>query len=181
MSKDLKHRVPAFRKKRSPSANARLGVRLFGGLLFVTVIAAGFHRLMTTPHKAPAWLARVMATPSVPEPEFRFFKVLPDGEAIVTEAAINTEHHEVRLGKPPVTGQFFLQAGSFNQKEQAENLKARLETLDRLKPRLEMIKLDYATWYRVKLGPYRSLQDADRVRLFLRDRHIDSIIQEPVE
>jgi cell division protein FtsN len=44
-----------------------------------------------------------------------------------------------------------------------------------------MIKLEYATWYRVKLGPYRTLSDADRIRLYLRDQHIDSIIQTPVE
>lgn len=181
MPKDLKHRVPSFRKKKPRRVDARLGVALFGGLLFAAILASGLQRLITTPHTAPAWLTRMLATPSVPEPGFRFFKLLPDGERLITEAAINAEHRETRLGKPPTAGQFFLQAGSFIHKEQAEDLKARLETQERLKPRLEMIKLDYVTWYRVKLGPYRTLADADRVRLFLRERQLDSIIQTPVE
>jgi cell division protein FtsN len=55
-------------------------------------------------------------------------------------------------------------------------LKARLAEI-RIKARLEMIKLDNTAWYRVKIGPYASLADADKVRQYLRSNRIDSILQ----
>jgi cell division protein FtsN len=129
----------------------------------------------------------VQPTPSVsipappPDPAISFFKILPDAERRIPDNVIIAEQRDARLGKAPTEGHYFLQVGSFNRKEQAENLKARLETLVRSKPRLEQINLEYATWYRVKLGPYRTLPDANRVRQFLRERKVDSIVQVPLE
>jgi cell division protein FtsN len=78
-------------------------------------------------------------------------------------------------------GQYFLQLGAFRSQEQAKALRARLEEFAKLKPRLEQINLEYASWYRVKLGPYQTIPDANQVRLFLRDRNIDSIMQAAVD
>jgi hypothetical protein len=181
MSRDLKHRVPAFRQRKPRRVTARHGIVLFGGFLFVAVLAAGYQHYTVPGHDLPVRLAGVTVPTPAPEPGFSFFKLLQDSEKMITEGDINAMKRDERLGKPPVAGRYFLQAGSFPHKEQAQDLKARLETMDRLKPRLEMIKLEYATWYRVKLGPYRTLPDADRVRLYLRDQQIDSIIQTPVE
>lgn len=181
MPKDLKHRVPAFRQRKPRRVTARQGIVLFGGFLLLAVLAAGYPRYIQPGHGLPAWLAGLAVPTPAPEPGFSFFKLLPDTERMLTESDVSAVKRDERLGKPPVAGRYFLQAGAFIQQAQAEDLKTRLEAMGRLKPRLEMIKLEYATWYRVKLGPYRTLPDADRIRLFLRDQHIDSIIQTPVE
>lgn len=181
MSKDLKHRVPAFRQRKPRRVTARQGIVLFGGFLLVAILMAGYQRYTPPGHGLSASLARLAIPNPAPEPEFSFFKLLPDDEKMLTESDVNAVKRDDRLGKPPATGRYFLQAGAYTQQEQAEDLKTRLETMDRLKPRLERINLDHAAWYRVKLGPYRTLLDAERIRLFLRDQHIDSIIQTPVE
>jgi cell division protein FtsN len=44
-----------------------------------------------------------------------------------------------------------------------------------------MIKIENATWYRVKIGPYGTLADADKVRQYLRGNKIDSIVQKAAQ
>ena len=178
MSKDLKHRVPAFRHKKPWRVTPQAGLALVGGFLFVAILAAGYlHRGKPGPAAPPP--SPPVSTPEPPPaPEFNFFKILPDNEREIPESVINAEKREVRLGNAPKAGHFYLQIGSFTRLEQAESVKARLA---RFKPKLEQINLEYASWYRVKLGPYRTLTDADQIRQALRQQHIDSIVQAPVE
>lgn len=178
MSKDLKHRVKAIREQNRPDPLPRMGLALFGGFILLAIVAAGYLHRAEWQRIAPA----VSPAPVAPSPpRFSYFKILPDIERKIPDADIAREKREVRLGKKPMEGQFFIQPGSFRKLEQAENLKNQLETYGKLKPRLEKIQLEFATWYRVKLGPYRTLPDADQVRLFLREREIDSIVQTPVD
>lgn len=178
MSKDLKHRVKAIREQNRPDPLPGMGLALFGGFMLLAIVAAGYlHR-----GERPSIALAVSPVPVAPSPpRFSYFKILPDIERKIPEADIAREKREVRLGKKPMEGQFFIQPGSFRELDQAENLKRQLETYGKLKPRLEKIQLEFATWYRVKLGPYRTLPDADQVRLFLREREIDSIVQTPVD
>jgi cell division protein FtsN len=180
MSRDLKHRVPAFRQpRRKQWVTPQLGLALVVGFLFVAVLAAGYQRYTVPEEVRPMPSPRIPAPP--PDPAFRFFKILPDTERRIPENVIIAEQRDARLGKAPTEGHYFLQIGSFTRKGQADQLKAQLETLVGFKPRVEQINLEYATWYRVKLGPYRTLPDAERVRQFLRERKVDSIVQAPVE
>ena len=181
MSKDLKHRVPGFqRNKKTKPGLPRLGLGLLAVVALVGLAALILPRyLPLSPQSGPATPAAPVA--SLPEPKFGFFKLLPDSERKISESEINSEKREVRLGKKPVAGQYFLQLGAFKSQEQAEALKAQLEEFAKLKPRLEQIKLEFGSWYRVKLGPYQSIPDANQVRLFLRDRNIDSIMQAPMD
>jgi len=181
MSKDLKHRVPGFHhKKKIKPVFPRLGWGLLAVAALVGLAALILPRYRpVSPQTSPATLALPVA--SLSEPHFSFFKLLPDIERKIPETEINSEKREVRLGKTPVVGQYFLQLGAFRSQEQAKGLRARLEEFAKLKPRLEQINLEYARWYRVKLGPYQTIPDANQVRLFLRDRNIDSIMQAAVD
>jgi cell division protein FtsN len=179
MAKDLKHRVPGFQQKKKPKpAFPGLGWGLVTAAILAGLVALILPRyLPVSDQTSPAPPA--LPDSSLPAPHFSFFKLLPDTERKIPESEVNSEKREVRLGKTPVVGQYFLQLGAFRSQEQAEALKARLEDFAKLKPRLEQIKLEYASWYRVKLGPYQTIPDANQVRLFLRDRNIDSIMQAP--
>jgi cell division protein FtsN len=116
---------------------------------------------------------------SPPEPRFSFYKILPEKEVIVAENEIKAMKREESQGKKPAAA-YLLQAGSFASQQEAEKLKARLAEL-KVKARLEMIKLDNTAWYRVKIGPYATLADADKVRQYLRGNKIDSIVQKAAE
>lgn len=177
MAKDLKHRVPGYQKKTPKLAQWRLGLAaaLLAGLAVLVLV-----RYFLNPSPADS-APEITSVAALPEPRFTFFKLLADSERRIPESVINSEKREVRLGKKPTVGQYFLQLGAFRQQEQAEALKARLDEFAKLKPKLEQINLEFATWYRVKLGPYQTIPDANQVRLFLRDRNIDSILQSPLD
>lgn len=125
---------------------------------------------------SPDGNTHVYPVPSKPaEPRFSFYKILPEKEVIVAENEIKTMKREESQGKKPATA-YLLQAGSFTSQQDAEKLKARLAEI-KVKARLEMIKLDNTAWYRVKIGPYATMADADKVRQYLRNNRIDSVVQ----
>ncbi len=111
------------------------------------------------------------------EPRFSFYKVLPEKEVIIPENEIKTlKREEESLGKKPQAGVYMVQAGSFTSQQDAEKLKGQLAQI-KIKAKLEMIKLENTAWYRVKIGPYATLADADKVRQYLRGNKVDSVVQ----
>lgn len=115
-------------------------------------------------------------TTALPEPRFTFYKILPEKESIIPESEIKNLKHEESLGKKTPAIQYTLQAGSFANVQDAEKLKARLSSL-KIKSHIENVKIENATWNRVKIGPFTSLAAADGVRSILRGNQIDSVVQ----
>ncbi|MFM8331856.1 MAG: SPOR domain-containing protein [Candidatus Methylumidiphilus sp.] len=113
------------------------------------------------------------------EPRFTFYKILPELEAIIPESEIKNLKREESLGKKPPAVQYLLQAGSFTNVQDAEKLKARLSAL-KIKSRIENVKIENTAWNRVKIGPFTSLADADKVRTYLRNNQLDSVVQKSV-
>ncbi|MGX2038950.1 SPOR domain-containing protein [Methylocaldum sp. MU1018] len=110
------------------------------------------------------------------EPRFTFYKILPEKEVIIPESEIKTIKREERLGNQPASVLYLVQAGSFDNLQSAEQLKDDLAKI-RIKAKIEMIEIENSAWYRVKIGPYATLADADKVRAYLRKKGIDSIVQ----
>lgn len=177
MAKDLKHRVPAFRTRKKKALNrwflACIGITVISVALIVGVgrqkIAAGSRS--AAPQKG------VSAPTAPPSPRIGFFQLLPDSEQQISDADIKAELNEIRLGKTARSGAYFLQTGAFTEQAEAESLRDELQRLTKTRPRLELIKMEYATWFRVILGPYKTLVDVDKVRGFLQEHHVDSIVQ----
>ncbi len=174
MARDVKHRIPAFRNnKRKPRSTLLilLGLLLLGlGILFYLVTQ---------------WSASPEPPPESPPPQratadgvqFSYFRLLEDRENRVSENQINEEQRNIRLGKGPTPGSFSLLIGSFKTRDKAEAARRQLYAFEALKPKMEEVTLEFASWYRLKLGPYGNLRDANQVRLFLRNQGIDSIIE----
>lgn len=73
----------------------------------------------------------------------------------------------------PSNETFTLQAGSFPNPVDADNQKARLALIG-LEANIEPVDLpDRGTWYRVRLGPYRSLGEVNQVRSQLAANGVD--------
>lgn len=177
MARDLKHRIPSIRDQ-SPQRKRGIGLaRPLGGLMVLIVVAGLFFSLNgPKAPQGPEPQAKAPA-PQPLEPRFRFFKLLEDQEVRISESEIHAEQRAERMGRPPREGEVFVQAGAFHDRNTAQALKDTLVALGKLKPHLEEIRLEYATWYRVRVGPYRNLREANQVRLFLKERSIDSILQ----
>jgi SPOR domain len=108
------------------------------------------------------------------KPKFDFYKILPGGEEPVSERELK-EAAKAGKGQPEATrGVFFIQAGSFQNPADADNQKAKIALLG-FESSVEPTSLpDKGTWYRVRLGPYTTLEDLNRVRRALAQNGIDA-------
>ena len=124
---------------------------------------------------------KAVATPPVPppEPRFTFYKILPELEAIIPESEIKNLKREESLSKQPPRVKYQLQVGSFANAQDAEKLKAKLSAL-KIKSHIENVKIENTAWNRVKIGPFASLADADKVRTYLKGSGLDSVVQKSV-
>ena len=119
------------------------------------------------------------ATPGTAEkPKFDFYKILPGAEETVSEKELR---ERLRAAKSQPPGQqeaskdvYFIQAGSFQNPADADNQKARLAILG-FESSVEPANLpDKGTWYRVRLGPYKKVEDINKVRQQLAQNGIDA-------
>lgn len=173
MARDVKHRIPAFRpEKRKPRWKpfALMGILLIGLGALVT-----WTLKWTSSTENPESPITRSAIPE--EAHFGYFRLLEDRENRVSESRISEEQRNLRLGQEPTRGEFSLLVGTYKTRDKAESVRQQIFKFEALKPRMEEITLEFASWYRLKLGPYGNLRDANQVRLFLREHGIDSIIE----
>lgn len=130
--------------------------------------------------RVDAKAGRPADTPSSPpkpiEPRFTFYKILPEKEVILPESEIRTIKREEKQGKAVPGVGYTVQVGSFRTREEAERLLAELGKI-KIKAKLEGVKIEDVTWFRVKIGIYQNLSEADRMRVFLRKHGFDSVVQ----
>jgi cell division protein FtsN len=112
------------------------------------------------------------------KPKFDFYKILPGTEEAVSEKELR---ERLRAAKSQPPGQqdaskdvYFIQAGSFQNPADADNQKARLAILG-FESSVEPANLpDKGTWYRVRLGPYKKVDEINKVRQALAQNGIDA-------
>ncbi|MDH4234071.1 MAG: SPOR domain-containing protein [Gallionella sp.] len=110
------------------------------------------------------------------KPRFEFYKVLTDKQ----DAAIDVPARHADKTKPTDTKAaaayepHLLQAGSFPKVDDAEKLKAKLALLG-VEANIQTATIpEKGVWYRVRLGPYKSSEELDRARGFLKQNGVDS-------
>jgi cell division protein FtsN len=108
------------------------------------------------------------------KPKFDFYKILPGGEEPVTEKELK-DAAKAGKGQPEAAKSvYFIQAGSFQNPADADNQKAKIAILG-FESSVEPTPLpDKGTWYRVRMGPYASLDELNRVRRVLSQNSIDA-------
>jgi len=137
---------------------------------------------LPAPEKPPA-------KPAAERPRFEFYQILP-GEKEVSEkeakaAAAAPRAPSLAGAKPgatqatakPYSGEtYWLQAGAFAEEREADNLKARI-ALTGLEASVRAVSIpDKGTLYRVRLGPYQSLDDANRIKSALSQNGVGAAI-----
>ncbi len=129
---------------------------------------------------APGEPAKPAAVAGMPQgsdksdkPKFDFYKILPGGEEPVSEKELKDLARSGK-GQPEAKGVYFIQAGSFQNPADADNQKAKIAVLG-FESNVEPTALpDKGTWYRVRLGPYTTLEDLNRVRRVLSQNGINA-------
>ena len=110
------------------------------------------------------------------KPRYDFFTVLPEMEVVVPE-------QELRNRAEPSTDTissntddiYILQAGSFRNATDAEQLKAQLALLGSM-ANVQTVNVDGQTWHRVRIGPVKGARKADEIRRMLADNQIDTLV-----
>ncbi|MDD2767488.1 MAG: SPOR domain-containing protein [Methylococcus sp.] len=193
MPKDYKHRIPGYRQTRR---RRKRGWLLAGFAAVCLAAGGGTYVILAKQKETPA------ATPP-PEtksgngetghpngkteepaahakkaspPRFAFYKILSEKEEIIPEAEIRTIKREEEQGTSPPGGGYIVQAGSYRSRADAEKMRVDLVKI-KVKARLESVKIESVEWFRVKIGPYDNLADADRLRSILKKNGIDSVVQ----
>ncbi|MCK9284954.1 MAG: SPOR domain-containing protein [Rhodocyclaceae bacterium] len=192
MSRDLKHKPQMAKSSSAKRSGGGTLLGVFIGLVFGILIAFGLvwylnkapmpfqDKSNRSEHLAPV----VSGSGAVPEPlpgkpgdkpvekpRFEFYKILPGAqEATPAPAATVAEKPEVPLE------QFYLQAGAFQKPADADNLKAKLALLGAEASVQETAVADKGTMHRVRLGPYASPEDMNRVRNQLAQNGIQATV-----
>jgi len=98
-------------------------------------------------------------TERLPKPKLDFYTILPEFETVLPEPKGGKKTARV---EPPEAGvNYILQAGSFGNHEEADRLKAKL-TLSGLETHIEKVAIEgKGAYYRVRLGPYPSIEALD--------------------
>jgi cell division protein FtsN len=127
--------------------------------------------------KAPAIVGlpqgAVAAAPA-DKPRFDFYKILPGQEEPVSERELRDRMKSGRGQQDGPKDVYFIQAGSFQNPADADNQKARLAILG-FESSVEPANLpDKGTWYRVRLGPYKKVEEINKVRQQLAQNGIDA-------
>ncbi len=118
----------------------------------------------------------VKVEPGPAIPRFDFYTILPEKEVVVPDYEIGTRTREERVGQGKESS-YILQAGSFKEFKDADNMKAKLALMG-IESRVEKAKVGDATWYRVKMGPLSKMSSVSSIRARLRQNGIDVVVTE---
>lgn len=170
---------PASRPARRGGSSIFAGVLI--GLAVGAVLAVGVALWATgnnpfkfePPPAAPA--APPPAAAPEPAPSFDFYKVLPGDES--------TALPEVDEPAAPPTPRYFLQAGAFQNAEDADNLKAQLALLG-VEAAIQTSEIpDKGVFHRVRIGPFLAMDQVNSTRSLLAQNNIPATLvrEEPVK
>lgn len=103
------------------------------------------------------------------KPRFEFYNILPNTEEPVTEQQLKQA-----IQQPALKDKYFLQAGSFQNAGDADNLKAKLAMLG-VEAIVQDINLpEKGLWHRVRIGPFANIDEMKQVRASLQQNGVQS-------
>ena len=149
-----------------------VGLALGAGLMYASQVYlykdgkpfAGLSNLVHSAKKAVEKAPEKDTKPPEPEkpakPKLDFYTILP-GETVLPEPKSDKDRKTAKIEPAEKGVSYILQAAAFANVEDADRLKAKL-VLNGLEPHIEKITAgDKGTVYRVRLGPYSSLDALD--------------------
>lgn len=113
------------------------------------------------------------------ESQYDFFTVLPEMEVIVPEEELNVRTQPGAQADAGNNGEseYLLQVASFQNVDDAEEMKARLALLG-IVATVQSVTVNDATWHRVRVGPVAGARAAEDLRRVLADNGIDSLVMQ---
>lgn len=98
------------------------------------------------------------------------YEILPGEEPVADEP----EQQPAQVESPVSSENYFLQAGSFRNEDDAEDLKARLALLGMMASIQPVDLAEKGRWYRVRMGPFNTMSRVNTVRAALQQNGIET-------
>ncbi len=116
--------------------------------------------------------------PAAPRTQYDFYTILPEMEIAVPDTDTDDNTNKSTAFKH--NSQFILQTGSFKKLAQADEMKASLALLG-VQAKIQSVTINNAnsgatTWHRVRLGPYDSFGEMNKIRSRLRRNKIEALL-----
>lgn len=121
-----------------------------------------------TKNKADPKSSATPGSATAQKPRFEFYTILPEMEVIVPAKEAKN------AARAMAPGAYFLQAGSFKNMADADTLKARLALLG-MEAKIEPVTVEDDTWYRVRLGPFKDMDQLNKMLGDLRQNNINAL------
>lgn len=120
---------------------------------------------------APAPLPGKPGDKPLERPRFDFYKMLPSGEEAAPPPAAAEKSERAESAPAEI---LFLQAGSFQKAEDADNLRAKLALLG-LDANVQPVNIpEKGTLHRVRIGPFKKPEEMNRARSLLAENGIQA-------
>jgi cell division protein FtsN len=184
------HRSP---KKRSDGRGGSMFVGILIGLVLGLSVALGvawYINKMPNPFREKSQAPQVPVSPKAAPPaktvdpaaadkgpRFTFPEILKgEGGADKSNSKAEKTEKNDTASTPAPREAFFLQAGSFQNAPDADNLKARLALVG-IEAAIQTTNLsDKGVWHRVRIGPYADVEELNRVRSVLKQNGVDAAL-----
>lgn len=132
-----------------------------------------------TPDAEPVAAAPPPAAEAPGEPEFQFFNILPDREVRVDDWELKQDPAPVpnaTTAEQPPRVDYVVQAGSFKQMSEADQLKAEL-ALNGIRASIQRVVINgQDVWFRVHLGPFSDRESLAEMRARLNRLGVQHIV-----
>jgi cell division protein FtsN len=171
-------------RKRAPAKQANAPARSGSGLrwyiagLLTGVFLSFLLYLGTLPPAGGPQVAQQPASTeeeqAPPKPRFDFYTMLPE-QTIDEDMPAPDRAAPTQASNPGPAEYYFLQAGSFRQREDADRRRAELLLLG-LEPSIRESTGDNGRWFRVFLGPFETRSNMSRARSLTAAQNIDTLV-----
>ena len=108
--------------------------------------------------------------------QFEFYDILPEKESKHNESGLNTTRNK-NIDEDKI---YFLQAGAFKKRNDAEDRRAKLVLLD-LEPEIKLTQEESDALYRLTIGPLGSLTEAKKVQKLIESDGIKTLLKKRVK
>lgn len=109
------------------------------------------------------------------KPRFDFYKILPGRDEAIPEEKKDAKIADNKEKPGTLTQPMYLQTGSYQNAAEADNQKTHLAMMG-IEASVQQVMLQDKVWYRVRLGPFRRLDEVNGMRAELAKQGIGASI-----
>jgi cell division protein FtsN len=106
---------------------------------------------------------------------YDFYEMLPNFEVVVPEKDKDVRRDVPAAGQIERPGVYVLQAGSYRNESDAQRVRKQL-AMQGITANVQRVAVDADTWFRVRVGPIKKLDDLNKVRHQLQAADLDALV-----